>query len=909
MASVAYNERSWAIDLIGHLKQIARAENRSVKDVSGEQTITDLGGSLFPDVLLFGDLQTARILQGWELKFPDTPIDDPEFAENAETKARMLGLDSYLLWNVRYARLYVLDDEADEFVVRAEWTELHDINSRTLVLQNRNRWETLAQQILDAVNALFADGSLEGRQFIEAYRSGGPANLVLANAGLAANVLEAAAQRDRNLRAEITLWWDRYQTEYNEDDPYQALARANLLNWTGKFLFGHVLRERDDRAAAVAQITSDVSPVDALEIFRVISEQCNFWTVFSDALGLSNIPDESWDQLCQFNALLSDLRVGSVDQAQISTILEAAVSVTSRKLRGQYTTPEPLSKLLVRLGINAISDRIFDPCCGSGTIVRAALNAKLAARISPRDAAAQVWASDLDPQAVQLATFSLFTPRLSQQPIRVFALDAFKLDAEKSIEFRNPRDGKLFREDLGQFHCIASNLPFVAQAGRVAYGDATQAVNQRLAETGEPLPRRSDVSAYLPFVFYDLLRDDGRLVIILPNSWLGTAWGEAFYDRLQSFYHLLSVITSGSGRWFSNSDVITNVLVLQKRSANDDTTSNTKFVILKQPLDLLADDGEVNSVAAQIELGQAQEDVMSIRSVTHDQLVQARPYGLSGTAQFVDVDWVLNCPLVPVRALFDVRRGERRGWDDLFYPAPGHEIEADYIKPVLLSSTEIRSYDAEARSEAFSCGRSVEELTQLGHSGALRWIRRFEAVRNGTNRLLPDVLARANEKWYEMRADRMAELVIPLAYGNRLYVGRLDPAAFVNQRLMALTAKPNANVDLAHALLNSTIGLLMIEAIGFGRGLGALDLNKDRIEARLHMLDPGQLSESQSASIIGAFGTMKARDILQIADEIEQEDRQTLDDLIIESFALGVDRERIYDTLRALVEMRQAIDT
>lgn len=72
MAVAVYNERSWAIDLIGYLKGIAHNENRAVRDVSGEQTITDISGSLFPDVLLFGDRDTARILQGWELKLPDT---------------------------------------------------------------------------------------------------------------------------------------------------------------------------------------------------------------------------------------------------------------------------------------------------------------------------------------------------------------------------------------------------------------------------------------------------------------------------------------------------------------------------------------------------------------------------------------------------------------------------------------------------------------------------------------------------------------------------------------------------------------------------------------------------------------------------------------------------------------------
>lgn len=908
MAVAGYNERSWAIDLIGYLKGIAHNEVRTVRDVSGEQTITDLSGSLFPDVLLFGDRDTARILQGWELKLPDTDIADQDFFDNAELKARMLGLDSFVLWNVRYARLFALDSDADEFVLHTEWTDLRDIVTRSAVRAARTRWEALGAEILQTMNALFADGSLEGRQFIDAYRSGGPSNLILANEGLVAEALEAAAKKDGTFRAEVTLWWDRHQNEYDGNNRFAALARANLMNWTGKFLFAHVLRERDDRAGPVATISAEMSPSDALGVFQGISNQCNFWTVFCDALGLSVLPSQSWEQLCQFNRLLSDLRLGSVDQTQISTILEAAASVGDRKLRGQYTTPAPLAKLVVRLGINDLADRVLDPCCGSGTIIRAALDAKLAGGISGAEAASQICASDIDRQAVQLATFSLSTPTLARQPLRVFALDAFKLQPGLGVEFRDPNDGSLIKETVGTFACIASNLPFVAQDGRRAYGDATASVNTLLEKDGEGLPGRSDVSAYLPFVFYDLLKAGGRVVIIIPNAWLGTAWGQAFYDRLIAFYHLRAVITSGAGRWFSNSDVVTNVLVLEKRAADDEARSDTKFVILKQPVDLLADDGHVDSVAAQIEIGSAQEDVMSIRSVSHDQLIKARPYGLAGSAQFVDVDWLLDCPLVPVRTLFTIRRGERRGWDKLFYPAKGHGIEADYIEPVLKSSTKIETYEARADGEAFCCGLSESQLRKVGHTGALDWIKRFKTVRNGTGDPLPDVLAKAGHHWYEMRADRVAELVIPLAYGKRLYVGRVNPGAFVNQRLMGMNAHAGVNVDLAHALLNCTIGLLMIEGIGFGRGLGALDLNKDRIEANLHILNPDKLNKDQCNEIIQAFEILKNRNILEVSDELDQADRQNLDDLIIRYFNISTSREHIYDALRALVEVRHAIE-
>ncbi len=906
MAVANYNERAWAIDLIGHLKQIAHHEHQPVRDVGGEQTITDGDVSLFPDVLLFGDRSAARILQGWELKFPDTDIADDEFRQNAELKARMLGLDSFVLWNVRYARLYRLTPNDDSYELHTEWTDLQDIRHRRNVHEHRARWEALGAEILHTVNLQIGSGDIEGRQFVDAYRSGGLASLILANTDLVASALQDAANADRTLRAEIILWWERYRNEYDGDEPCIALARANLLNWMGKFLLAHVLRERDQRAAIVADIGEETTPRRALDLFERISRHCDFWTVFCDSIGLCVVPADCWKQLCQFNRLLSDLRLGSVDQGQISTLLEASAKVGDRKLRGQFTTPASLARLLVKLGIGSVNDRILDPCCGSGTIARAALNLKLASAIPGAIAAAQVFASDFDQQAVQLATFSLATPLLMSQPLRIFGLDAFTLRPDLDVEYRSPNDGAVVCEPLGTFNCIASNLPFVAQAGRGIYGEATQSVSEMLRQSGKSLPDRADVAAFLPFALHKLLEPGGRLVIVITNAWLGTAWGEKFYDRLTDFYRLRAIITSGAGRWFANSKVVTNVLVLQKPRDGDGPDDGTSFVVLKQPIDSLDNDGDADNVAAQIELGRPQDDLLSIRIVTRAQIAEFRRYGLAGTAQFVGADWLLRCPLTPVSAQFEIRRGERRGWDEMFYPRPGHDIEDEYIRPVLMSSTGFDRYVAVADRDAFSCAATLDELERKDHSGAIGWINRFEKSRNNKNKPLPEVLAKANHFWYEMKADSVAELVIPLAYGDRLYVGRLQPPAFVNQRLTSLSSKAGTDVGLAHALLNSTIGLFLIEGLGFGRGQGALDLNKDRIAAHLHMLDPARLTAKQAQRIIAAFEPVKARPIMDISDELDQPDRIAFDDVILAEFGIRTDRETIYAGLRALVAIRQA---
>lgn len=895
-----YNERSWAIDLIGHLKHLATRDHRPIKDAGGEQTIKAEGGSLFPDVLLFGDRATARILQGWELKMPDTGIDDAEFRENAEVKARALGLDSFLLWNVSHAHLYVRDAATDAFVRSHVWNDLTDITTRAAVIRNRARWEVLAEAIFGYLNDLFDRGSLQGRQFIDAYRSGGVTALIMENTGQVAEALVEASRRDATLRAEMTLWWSRYQAEYAGGTMPQVLAQAVISNWIGKILFSHILREKDARAQRVATISDETTPAQALTLFRQLSEDCNFWTVFSDSIGLGTIPNGVWEQLKQFNALLSDLRVGSVDQGQLSNVLEATVEVAVRKLRGQYPTPVELARLLVNLCVrNIVDDRVLDPCCGSGTIARAAMEQKLAANVSPDRVAATVFAGDQDPQAVQIATFALAKPSLMNIPLRIYQRDAFTLTPDTEIDFRNPTNGAVFIEALGQFQAITSNLPFVAQEGRKQYGNALDRVVATMGEEGERFTRRADVAAYLPFSLHPLLANGGRLGIIITNAWLGTDWGDAFYNLLGRYYDLKCVVTSGAGRWFQNSEVVTNILIMEKKADSGQPSGDIKFVVLTRPLEELTEDDAVRTAAAQIELGQTQNDTMTIRAVSTADLARFRPLGLGGNAQFVDCDWILSLPLVPIKRIFTVRRGERRGMNRLFYPAPGHGIESAYIKPLAKSPTDFTRLCCPAAKEAFSCSRTKEELIALGHTGALNWINRFET---------PETIAKLQTSglmWYEMRADALTDLVMFINYGDRLFVGRVDPPAFADQRLVRLEPIGAVDIDLAHALLNSAIGMFIIEGMGFGRGLGALDLNKDRIEDFMHVLDPSRLNQAGISSIKTAFAPLLQRDILDVADELEQADRQAFDDAVIAAFALSISRQRVYDGLLTLVGIRQ----
>lgn len=103
------NERSWAIELITEINKIVNKNDLMIKRAGGESTIsTGRGNTMFPDVVLYGNREQSVILQGWELKMPDVPIEDETFIKDAQRKAIALNLNSCLIWNFTYDDFDVL---------------------------------------------------------------------------------------------------------------------------------------------------------------------------------------------------------------------------------------------------------------------------------------------------------------------------------------------------------------------------------------------------------------------------------------------------------------------------------------------------------------------------------------------------------------------------------------------------------------------------------------------------------------------------------------------------------------------------------------------------------------------------------------------------------------------------------
>ena len=159
-----------------------------------------------------------------------------------------------------------------------------------------------------------------------------------------------------------------------------------------------------------------------------------------------------------------------------------------------------------------------------------------------------------------------------------------------------------------------------------------------------------------------------------------------------------------------------------------------------------------------------------------------------------------------------------------------------------------------------------------------------------------------------MKSETQADFVLGMNPDHRLFVARMQTRGFVDQRLIRLTIKSaDADMDLLHALLNSTLSLFLIEASGFGRGLGALDLTSTKIKRSFAIWNPSSITGSVRHSIMEAFAPLNARAVLPLEKELERDDRIKFDSALCKHFGLLHHLDDMYGSLLHLYQIRQSV--
>lgn len=918
MVRLVENERSWAIDLISEINNYLSSVSLNIKRAGGETTINNYRSGhendrkvMFPDVLLYSDVERNNLLQGWEIKLPDISVQDEEYIKDAQDKADKLGLNSTVLWNFRDVVFYVKKD--DKWVIEHQWDNLNSISTRNEVKKQQHLWKEFLKELLNDLSIYHQDGIIEQRNLVEISNSL-VAYLIGENKQSLANYLQEQGRGNRLIEIDISKWWESAEEEYlqDENNKFTAYSKTILLNWIIRFTFANLIAGTHMDARKVREVNIKNTPEEVNMLFQDITETSDFYTIFASQKYNDLLPIHLWERLTDYNAFLNDK---IIKHEIMQKMLENSVSQYKREIVGQYTTPEKLVLLLVYSTVLNLEGHTIDPCCGTGIIPKKIKELKMSSGIREEEIHETTWGSDKLSFPLQIANMSFTTDTSMNLINKIFKKNVFELIENTPINLISPKDGKEKEYSLPKFTNIISNLPFVPfekieESEEEYLKDLVKEV-QETSEANITFSRRSDYYYYIIAYLDELLADNGRIGVITSNSWLGTTAGKNFYQLLIDRYNLKNVIISGNKKWFPNADVMSSIIVLEKKDQSKIQNEPINFIVLKEALNKL-ENTQIIDIGNDI-LSNNPNDLISRKSYTVAEVESyTSSYNISLNSLFFGIDWLddIQDKLLPFEEVFDTIRGKRRGWDKLFFPEGNHNIEPQYLKRVLKSSKNIKKYTARTDTDAFCCSKSKEELIELGHTGTLDWINKFERGTNTKGNPLPVVLKTTNRKWYEMKPEgSIAEFVTSVNPDSRLFWAKIEQPSFINQRLIGVSrneVSQHLDTTLLHALLNSIVGQFFIEATGFARGLGALDLNATSISNN-YILNPNLLTTEQKNEIIQKFNELKNVSVGDALSELELEKKEKLDRTILKVFRIENQYESIKKSLSSMIRARLSV--
>ncbi|GHT28302.1 hypothetical protein FACS189432_06050 [Bacteroidia bacterium] len=954
--TIKRNERDWAGQLISWIKSAIESGTTVFEDATNDTGVKmESGRTKFPDILLFTDKVSGIIFNGWELKFPDTAVDDAVMLENALEKAKKLKSDSFVTWNGAQAVIWKIntDDYAIESLTKIkEYPKERTITTRDDLAdpikfgQNELLLRQRAIELLHDLEQLYLNGELKPAinitgNIIKAVHKA--SNIIIPQ--FQAAIIAKKGSND-NFRKEFNQW-KIYESatlkilasssrRAESVVPEQVLAKFTFYNLIGKTLFYLTLCEN---------LSGELDNIDIKEVSNIkttlfsyfdkakaIDYQAIFKPYFTDNIEYSEVTNNTLFSLIQVFTEF-DFRVLPVEV--IGNVLENLVPKEEKQKFGQYFTPETLANLVTFPAVQTNQDYLFDPTSGTGTFLNAFYKIlNYHGNTSHSELLNHIWGNDVSHFPAILSVINLYKQNVTQIDNfpRVTRDDFFNLNVGDAVCFPDSRDYKKHIElPIPQFDAIASNFPFIQQEDipneilTAFFREKFEAQQQAfLKDNSFKINERSDYFTYCVYNSIRFLKDNGHLAAITSNAWLGKEYGFQFKKFLLDNFHIKYIVKSNTEHWFSDSQVSTIYTVLQKGISDEPT----KFVTVNFKLEERFTQDDINRQLSQIEefyteidncnnlrnprwkkanmmfnnLYRNEQDKIDVCVVSKAKLLKSIKSKENWSQYFLSSDLFEN--FEEVQALLypnviEVFRGERTGWNDMFV-VPERDviasgIENAYLVPYIKSPTELQQieFDGNYNFRLFVCSTPLEQLP----NGAKTWIHKFENAQNtnGTQ-TIQQACAGHRPFWYSLRP-KQASIVTAINPYERFFFSFSNAPFTIDQRLIAMRVNDGYDIELIAALLNSAITFLTLEMRGTSRNLGALDLNANYLK-QLRILNPDLLSEQQKIDILAAFQPLKHREIESIFTEVQKQDRINFDKTILRSF--GID-EKLLDGIYSLL--------
>ena len=483
--------------------------------------------------------------------------------------------------------------------------------------------------------------------------------------------------------------------------------------------------------------------------------------------------------------------------------------------------------------------------------------------------------------------------------------------------------------------------------------------------------KRSSIYALFFLHGAAFVKEDGYLGLLTHSSWVDVDYGKYLQEFFLKHFKIVAILEPQVEHWFPAVDVNTSITILQRCNHKAKRSNNTvKFVQMKEPLleflpkyggeeeRMVAFENLVKRIEASDSL--QEDDLWRIFPVKQSDLWDE---GLDEEGHFSGSKWgkYLRAPdiffhilergkekILQLRDVATVKRAFTSGANDFFYVTDitddlsdielkqygisptkkkqlrlveagdggRYVIEAEYLKPLVKSTRDIKSLVIDESITKLRVLMVSDDKKALVGKHVLKYLRAGETQtfgvgpRAGVPAKKPSCVGR--NPWYSLDETNKGKYLWFMNITDTHSVP-LNPQGFLaDNRFYNINPKMTSQENLLFGLLNSTFTFLCAEIWGrqfAGRGIDSIDIKVYEV-AQPPFLNPEAVPEEVATKIASAVSKIAERPILPVLEEVNQPDRQALDDAVLEAIGFDDPEERgkvlaeLYDAVCQRVESR-----
>jgi len=468
---------------------------------------------------------------------------------------------------------------------------------------------------------------------------------------------------------------------------------------------------------------------------------------------------------------------------------------------GQVKTPEWAAKLISDLCIEKPNLKILDPCFGNGVFLESANDRMTDLKHIDEP---NLWGVEID-----LIRFAEGLQNFSKN----------KKNFQQSFFC-----GNIFDFNEKSFDCILMNPPYTRQE-KLSNENYSFMNKETLREKiknlcGVNLSLRSNLYVYFVVYLSSLLKNNGRMGIIIPKGWMDSKHGIEFQEFLLRNFEIELIIDFAKDTF--EDVIVEDCIVILKKNTNQ--TNKICFVHVHEKVDATI----LRKIIHEEKSFENKE--MFVSFIEKNILFKDHKWGKFLQLNPNIIQLLQGKNLIPLSELAEIYRGVETNWNDFFIlddkKINQWGISDEFLTKIISSPKKLKKLDTKDNvtfDYLLTINSSLKSVDN--HRGIRRYVDEHyeEVLKSDKNSILKKRAKQNIDSWYVTKPFTSSSIVFSYIIRKTKFFIKNSEKYLVRDNFYNIDSKEN-NSEILFSLLNSSLSRLQLELIGRRYGNGILKI-------------------------------------------------------------------------------------